>query len=156
MNAAQAPARAADAGGGPTSPGGVKRLMDLDALSGEIDADMDHLDGGADSEMPSAEAGTTMTPDTTGEVASALGVLTGAAQAVGGLVGPGWEGWLGSDAVQGLLSSRALLQGLWSMQLAWTAFRMGEVASALGAPDRPEWEGWLGPGAVRGVPVPDA
>ena len=86
---AQAPARAGNAGGGPTSPGGVKRLMDLDALSGEIDADLDHMDGGVDSEMPSAEAGTTMTPDTTGEVASALGVLTGAAQAVGGLVSPG-------------------------------------------------------------------
>ena len=80
--AAQAPARAVNPEG-PTSPGGVKRLMDLDALSGEID---DGMDGGADSEMPSAEAGTTMTPDTTGEVASALGVLTGAAQAVGGLV----------------------------------------------------------------------
>ena len=63
------------------SPGGVKKMMSLNALSGELDAD---LDGGMDSEMPSAEAGgETVAPDTNGEVASALGVLTGAAKAVG-------------------------------------------------------------------------
>lgn len=65
---------------GPTSPGGVKKMMHLDALSGELDNDMD---GGMDSEMPSAEAGgDTGNLDTHGEVASALGVLTGAAKAV--------------------------------------------------------------------------
>ena len=48
--------------------------MDLDTLSMELD---DHLDDHADSEMPSAEAGTTMTPDTQGEVASALGSSQG-------------------------------------------------------------------------------
>ena len=64
------------------SPGGVKKMMHLDALSGELDGDMD---GGMDSEMPSAEAGgETINRETPGdEVASALGVLTGAAKAVG-------------------------------------------------------------------------
>ena len=64
------------------SPGGVMKLMHLDALSGELDGD---LDGGMDSEMPSAEAGgDTVNLDTAHEeVASALGVLTGAAKVVG-------------------------------------------------------------------------
>lgn len=63
------------------SPGGVKKMMSLDALSGELDGDIDDR---LDSEMPSAEAGgETVLPDTNGEVASALGVLTGAAKVVG-------------------------------------------------------------------------
>ena len=66
--------------------GGVRKLMENDALSGEGD-EHDHMgDGGADSEMPSAEAGATVTPDTNGEVASALDRLTGAARVMGGMV----------------------------------------------------------------------
>ena len=63
------------------SPTGVKKMMHLNALSGELDGDMD---AGLESEMPSAEAGgETVTRDTHGEVASALGVLTGIAKAAG-------------------------------------------------------------------------
>ncbi|KAK9806462.1 hypothetical protein WJX73_010057 [Symbiochloris irregularis] len=65
---------------GPVSPGGVKKMMSMPAMSGELDGD---LDGGLDSEMPSAEAGgETVAADMNGEVASALGVLTGAAKVV--------------------------------------------------------------------------